>query len=356
MGRIGKDNYEQYMIDYLDGQLPAEQEQELMRFLRDHPHLEEELRGLERAYLEPEPMNCPGKQQLKRTLTLDDQGYTHFDELCISRLEGNLTPEQARVFDRVVEASPASQHAWSLYRKTKLVPDASVTFREKSRLRKKSAVRTNRVRTLYPYLSAAASVILLVGLYLLLPSPQPGSLTGTAEGYTSPAPETFATDIGDGTETFTDPNTITSKIDYSKISSKLNVEVRQQLPPPPAATAEETQLKPLNPQYGINFNVQPVYASIRIPALPVDEFRDRGSTFDSYRKMERIINRRVSNTLASAEGQDFSLWDVAGAGLKGISKVTGKELALERHYNANGELQRLALKTESFRFSTRVNK
>ena len=367
MERIGKDNYERYMVDYLDGQLSTGEAQELMRFLHNNPHLEEELRGLEMTYLHPEQEKCPGKEQLKQNLTLDDAGYTHFDELCISRLEGNLTSGQARVFDRMAEASTQRQHTWSLYRKTKLVPDASVVFEGKDALRqkapgKKTPIHKPLIRSLYPYVAAAASVILLVGLYVLLPSPQSVSESSPIAKYISAGGEPSATHIGNSAEALADPdvpdpNAIASQIDYNKLSSKLNVEVQQQLPPSPGTIAQDIQMQPLKARYGINANVQPVYAALQIPVLPVEEFRERGGTFDSYRKMERFLNRRVSNTLAStAERTDFSLWDVAGAGLKGISKVTGKELALERHYNADGELRRLALKTESFSFSTRVNK
>ena len=357
MEKIDRHNYEMYMIDYLEGQLSAEQEQEMERFLREHPDVEQELGDLEQMRLVPAGDTFPDKERLKKKLTLEDAGYSHFDELCISRLEGELTDEQARLFDRMVEASPEHRHTWSLYQKTRVLPDPAVVFDGKADLKKTGRSRVLWMRSLYPWAAMAASVLLLAGLYLFYPSPDPTVAPSASSGEMgASAPTTVAGDI-EPDQLVPDPNTLTHPIHYNRISSQLNVEVQNALPSEPALAGERVSMQPLQPRYGMDFDAGPMYATIQIPDLPLEEFREQGGTFDSYRKLDRFLNRRVNYTLASTVGSnDFSLWDVAGAGLNGISKITGKELSLERYYNQQGELQRLALRTESFRFSTRVNK
>lgn len=346
-----------YVIDYLEGHLPQEQEQEMKRFFRDHPDLEQELRDLEQTRLVPAGDAFPDKERLKKQLTLDDAGYSHFDELCISRLEGELTDEQARVFDRMVEASPERHHAYALYQKTRMAPDPAIMFEGKDDLKKGGSSRKPALRALYPWAARAASVLLLAGMYLFFPSPDSAVAPLPSAGPMRTAQQTTVAGVDDAGQVVPDPNTITHQIAYNRIAPELHMEVQNTLPPQPVFAEEETSMQPLQARYGMSFDAEPFYAGIRIPELPLEEFRERGGTFDSYQKLDRFLNRRVDYALASTmQRSDFSLWDVAGAGLKGISKITGKELALERHYNPEGELQRLALKTESFSFSTRVNK
>jgi len=357
MKRIDRNNYERYVIDYLEGQVSGEAEREMKRFLKGHPDLEQELRDLEQARLVPTGESYPDKEQLKKKLTLDDAGYSHFDELCISKLEGELSDEQAAVFDRMVEASPGRGHDYALYQKTRLTPDLTLTFDGKQQLKKYGQRRKPLMRYLYPWAAVAASVLVLAGVYLFFPSPDSASSPGPSATHIRPSSQTTVAGVDDAAQVVPDPNTITEHIDYNEISSQLNVEVETAMATQTFFSGEEDLMRPLQPLYGMDFNPEPVYASIQIPALPLEEFREHGGTFDSYQKLDRFLNRRVNYALASTVGRpDFSLWDVAGAGLKGISKITGKELALERHYNQQGELQRLALRTESFNFSTRVNK
>lgn len=358
MERIDRNNYEMYVIDYLEGRLSQEQEQEMKRFLRDHPDLEQELMDLEQTRLVPAAEAFPDKERLKKQLTLDDAGYSHFDELCISRLEGELTDEQARVFDRLLEASPERRHAYALYQKTRVAPDPAIVFEGKEGLRKGGALRKPLRRSLYPWAAMAASVLVLAGLHLFFPSPDSAVAPPPSASHMRPAQQAAMAEADDASQVVPDPNLITHQIDYNRISPERHREVQNTLPPPPVlAEEEEATIQPLQARYGMSFDVEPVYAGLRIPELPLEEFREQGGTFDSYKKLDRFLNRRVNYALASTvHRNDFSLWDVAGAGLKGISNITGKELALERHYNQQGELQRLALKTESFRFSTRVNK
>jgi hypothetical protein len=94
-----------------------------------------------------------------------------------------------------------------------------------------------------------------------------------------------------------------------------------------------------------------------MPVLPLEETgkgRNQRNTFGPYQKVDRFLERQNYALKNTIQNQKFSLWDVAELGIEGISKLTGKDLTLERRYNQDGELQHLAFKTESFRLSTNL--
>ncbi len=51
---INLNNYEEYLLSYIDGELAAAESKELMQFLQDHPELQEELKLLQATKLQPE--------------------------------------------------------------------------------------------------------------------------------------------------------------------------------------------------------------------------------------------------------------------------------------------------------------
>src|SRR5690242_942664 len=60
---INLNNYEEYLLNYVDGELPAAEVRELLQFLQDHPELQEELKLLQATKLEPEAELVFGDKQ-----------------------------------------------------------------------------------------------------------------------------------------------------------------------------------------------------------------------------------------------------------------------------------------------------
>jgi hypothetical protein len=146
-------------------------------------------------------------------------------------------------------------------------------------------------------------------------------------------------------------------IDYDR----LNAGSVQLMPAEPLAAAEEeaspvrTAMQRMQPRLGVSLKEEPVLAQLQKPSLPLRNMQGGRIQFDTYRKMDRILDRQVAYALKNTVRQPkFSLWDIADLGLEGISKLTGKELTLERRYNNQGELQKLAFRTESFAMSTQL--
>lgn len=66
---INLNNYEEYLLNYVDGELEAEDEKELLQFMGKYPELEKELQLLQATKLPDDKMVFPYKQQLYRSKT-----------------------------------------------------------------------------------------------------------------------------------------------------------------------------------------------------------------------------------------------------------------------------------------------
>mgnify|MGYP006285166721 FL=1 len=114
MKTINRHNYEAFFLDYLEGNLPASRTDELISFLRDNPDLQEELQNWEEVVLQPdEQLSMAEKDRLKKQPILP--GENHFDELCIARMEGDLSATETQAFENYLKANPERQHEFNLY-------------------------------------------------------------------------------------------------------------------------------------------------------------------------------------------------------------------------------------------------
>ena len=356
MERITRNNYEIYVIDYLDGQLSGQREQELLRFLDDDPDLKEEMQAWGQPVMQPPNLNFAYKPSLKRKSVLNQQDVTHFDELCIASLENDLSPSQVESFEELLREDPEKLKTYRLYEKTVVHPDPAVVFGDKQLLKKQEQNR--RITPLFSWMALAASILILVGLYFFFPAPDhittsyapnKSAQTSGFQSYIHDLPES-------GTESI-DPVTINEKIDYNKISSQLIVKVKT-----PDQRVDEQQdistyqLHEIEPLQQAAIKETPVFANLVYPDTPPEKIKRQDGTYGPYQKMDRLLERQAYALKSTVRQPNFSLWDVAEVGLEGLSKLTGKELVLERRYNNQGQLQKLALRTESFSLHTNLDK
>ena len=357
MEKITRNNYEAFFLDYLDGQMTDEQEQELCRFLDANPDLREELSGVENTRMAPAAMEAsfPDKERMKKSLTLPDTDYTLFDELCIARLEGDLSPLQQEEFDRLLRAHPRKQETFRHYKQARLAPDTSLSFPRKERL-KKGGVVSLFIRRRAPYLAMAATVLLLAGLHLFFPGTGQLDLpSGANRMYSSTAEPVVPDQAVPATGTSHTPPA--ANIDYDAFALTHAIVEPEETTNLAEATEpmERATMNPLQPRWGVQMKEEPLLAELQEPSLS-PAFRNKGRVnFNTYRKMDRILDRQVAYALQSnIREPKFSLWDIAEVGLEGISKLTGKELTLERHYNNQGKLQKMSFRTESFAMRTQL--
>lgn len=146
--KINTENYGAYWIDYLDGNLSSEQEEDLFSFLEKNTEIAGDLIDVEDNQLPKFDIELPNKKELL------NQNLTEL--LLIAKLENEISEENEALIDKKINSNPKIAHSHSLYKKTILVPNNEIVFPDKESLKK-----TVRV-PLFRYVSSVAAAITIV--------------------------------------------------------------------------------------------------------------------------------------------------------------------------------------------------
>ena len=167
--QIDKNNYEAYLLDYMEGTLDGKGRGALALFFRQYPDLRVDLDGYESAHLMPDNNLVYAEKQLLKRLEVRCFGPIHqenYEEWIIAFLEGDLSPGGQNDFDGFVKLNPAVQQEIAAFKSTFLVPDQAVIYQAKEGLKKKVPFY---YRTVIIWPSAVAAImIILFGILMLL--------------------------------------------------------------------------------------------------------------------------------------------------------------------------------------------
>lgn len=157
--KINIENYEAYLLDYMEGNLSKEDTTLLLEFVVLHPELNINLNELEPVVLMDESIAFENKSELKRTA-----GQLVSDEQFVSYIENTLSTGEKKRIEKLSATHPEIEKELNLYKKTILIPDATIVFGNKKVLKKETKV-------IYLYsrqtLSIAAAILLLIGFVIL---------------------------------------------------------------------------------------------------------------------------------------------------------------------------------------------
>ena len=152
---INLNNYEQYLLMYVDNELSAAQQREVESFLRDYPYLQEELEQLKQIILPLEIVSFNKESLLKPVL--DDS----LQEKLLMHLDGELPAGESLALQNSLAADKMLSKEWAVLQKTKLDATDIVLHPDKESLyRKERSVIAGRfVRW------AVAAMLLGAGFY-----------------------------------------------------------------------------------------------------------------------------------------------------------------------------------------------
>ena len=365
---INRNNYESFFMDYLDGEMSPDQVIKLMSFLKENPDLKTELEEFEEINIGPDKKRFESKKSLKKAFIVND---SNFDNFCIASLEGDLTKEEATLFQNWLQKNPLKAREFELYKKTRLIPE-KITFDYKSTLKKSPVIRifTPKVRV---YFSAAASIIILITLYLFVSKPDNGTTiiseiitdTTTIETKSQASPE----------------HQTKTEIEKENIPYNKPIDSKQQKTIPRSINIVE------NPVIAQNVNIVAAKSNRliksdtieltlnKIGRKEINPLPEKSilASLVSIKDIEFIENTHYNLTLSQMAVKSFkseilkeeknkinpdkfTLWDIADAGIMGINKIIGWEMEFDKEYNDNGELIALAFDSNTVSFSRSLNK
>ncbi|MCY1634637.1 hypothetical protein [Marinifilum sp. D737] len=157
MRRIDRHNYEEFFLDYLEGNLNDSEKKNLESFLALNPDLKEELDEMCLLELEEEDIIFD-KSSLKQI-----PFETDFEDFCVAKLEGDLEQEEELAFTKYLNENLIGKAQYQLFERTKLKTDNDIIYPDKEELKRKE-------RKIIPYwmisgVGIAASILLLFSVW-----------------------------------------------------------------------------------------------------------------------------------------------------------------------------------------------
>jgi len=155
---INENNYEAWLLDYFEGALDAQQVDELLLFVEEHPELGIDLEdGLDDLELVANDVAFTLKDDLKRN-EFAGINETNYEDFLIAEMEGVIAPEDLLALQGFIKANPALENERAVYAKLKLEASTETVFANKGSLKKKRAL----VIPMFVRLAAAEAVALLI--------------------------------------------------------------------------------------------------------------------------------------------------------------------------------------------------
>lgn len=341
---INRNNYELYMIDYLDAKLSAVQQGKLMLFLAENPDLQAEFDLLQNTLITDEvhPIPFEFKQELKKQEYIQ---VSQYDELLVAKLEGDLSKDELTKLDADIRIYPELQLSYEYYQKTKLLADDNIVFLYKSSLRKQTQVFAlfSNVRMIT---SIAAAFIIVLALWFFQSNynvnESTASLNNTIKIHNKDAKPSDLSDKADKQISVAQPSTKVRNqkpnviIPVSKVPSVATLELTVITIDKKENNLLAVKLAPLNdkeiktPQFAVNnkSNENNVVAT--------------NNYLTPQQYLQKMINANAQNTVidqnkpASTDDKNKSNIGFALLGL--FNKATGSDVKLVRRYDNDGNL------------------
>lgn len=167
--QISRNNYEAYLLDYMEGTLDKKGREELALFFRKNPDLKTDFDDYDSVSLQPNPhIVFADKKALKKNeiQAVGVISQDNYEEWIVLSLDGELSPSEQNQFNEFVKINPAVQQEIALYENTFLIPDKNIVYQHKEGLKKKVPFYFYKA-VLWPA-AVAALLIILFGISLLL--------------------------------------------------------------------------------------------------------------------------------------------------------------------------------------------
>jgi hypothetical protein len=351
-----RSNYETLLIDWLDGTLTAQQTDELMAFLGENPDIREEADSLMLASISPASDSFTGKEKLQRSSA--DIITAQVEYLSAAYLEGDLSTEQEDDLRQNIDMNPENRIIFDKIQRTKLAPPV-VHYMNKSSLKRITiAARITRFSVIG--LSAAAVILFLIFNHIFLPHP-------AAENSAMVAATTPGIIYMHQPVIIRNRNNIQTRPTAEKRVVKAGTEIlfpvtsqtaALQNLPDSMATMKKIQgpefiaftSMPVISKRSENFGPSLIASTINYLEPVYDDDRSRLSRFIARTFREKILKeKKISD-------EPLKTYEVAEAGIEGLNKLLGWQMALVKTNDEAGELKSVYFSSKVLKFNAPVRK
>ncbi len=139
MHSINRNNYEDWLMLYLDNELTATERHAVEAFVADHPDVQDELEGLKETMLIPfTPPAMPGSERLLMPETWNEEALTRQQVQLLMLADGELPVNEKNRLESEMAKNPLLQKEWALVKHTILACEAPAEMPNKEKLYRKS--------------------------------------------------------------------------------------------------------------------------------------------------------------------------------------------------------------------------
>jgi hypothetical protein len=369
--QIDRSNYEIWLIDWLDGNLSDAQVVQLKHFLAENADIKEEfdemngfrdaMHGISTStgYSNESFLH---KERLKKATS--NLSESQFEYLCIASLENDLSADQQAELNEIIEHDREKKTTLELFQKARLIP-GDIRFRHKKRLIRRTLTE-NILRISIIGLSAAAITTILVLNDVSKPVLKPlnSEITALNSGNDPVSGGPNSTKV---TEKFTPeqkPSGIQNAGKVVPVSSKQAYTKSAVSGFNPQTETESFSgsidsnriiIDKVPVKYGMELNkkVLPntlIALSITTTHPEADDERSRLSRFIAKTFREKILK------VKSARDSPLKAYEIAEAGVSGLNKLFGWEMALDERKDQNGELKSVYFSSKILKFNAPLKK
>lgn len=372
---INLSNYEEYIVNYLDGNISPLETAELFLFLEQNPALNEDIDELRNMKAEADLSDVFGfNEALKHNydadaLEISKDNYIYY---FTASLEGDLTEAGQENVNEFVTQNPELQRDYELMMQCRLPVAESIVFTGKEFLKKKPGVVIARRSWV---ISIAASILILVTLFIRMEPQTIESASERAGGYEIPVmpevkvvsvenkeseiPETKnSAPVGKETTTIKKGTGKTPALSKERAPGYLN-----EIVPLPALSPVHQVQTPVNIAQPFDVNTRNTYSSLyqdirlsqELMLAYAEDVRYEGEEKKSPVNMGRRFGHilQSSTQVASQVSGSLNGWAVADLGIKGFNVLTDNELRLVREVDASGRTGDIRLEDEEKTYSLR---
>lgn len=180
---INRNNYEDFLLQYVDGELDAAGKKAVEAFVRLNPDLQEELLMLQQTVLQAAPCTFVHKAMLYKTSEATQTQLLQY-------LDGELAPADAEVLAQQIHTDQAIQQEWNILKQTQLDKQEVVVFADKASLYRREL---GRVVGMKWWRVAAAALLLGFGVWGGVALMNGDNKGGTVDGSLTTSPANTAT-------------------------------------------------------------------------------------------------------------------------------------------------------------------
>jgi len=333
MSNINRNNYEAFLLDYIEQNLSLDLVAELMLFLEQNSDLKAELEAFENVTFTANPSTTFHNKQYLKQIAIED--------LMIAEIEKLNTPQQSKELFEEIAQNANYKKLFSTYQKTILTPTPFV-FTDKNNLKQKET----KVVSLYWWVSSAAAILLM---FLLLKNFNNDKVKPLLVQSSPFSVDSSQLAINSSQLTVDSSQNLKSQIPNSK----------SQIPNPKSKIQNlKSQISNLksqtsNPKEYIEIEAYKEKDYITIEAFAENTDQPTTTKNDEYLTVSELLKQEAQKRLMENEIKTSSK-ELIAANM--VAKVLGKNAELETVENTQGETQEYALNIGEFSFSRKIRK